>query len=84
MIIGLYHIFRSTTYLSFYTIKRLYDKCTMAESISIVYHDVRIVRRVRSISQGRIEFDREIMYVSWVWIDIEYLNVQWQQRETYI
>lgn len=30
----------------------------MAESISIVYRDVRAVRRVRRISQGRFEFGR--------------------------
>lgn len=46
-------------YLSFYAMKWLCDKCLTIESILTVYRDVRVVRRVWHISQGRFEF----MYV---------------------
>lgn len=34
----------------------IYDKCVTIESRSIVYRDVKIVRRVRCISQGCLNF----------------------------
>lgn len=50
-------------FITLYDKMIIYDKCVSIESISIMYRDVRVVRRVRYISHKAVlSFTLEHMY----------------------